>query len=196
MAEERNEEFNCYVSNENDTEIVANINWKKWMCDWRGKMPSSFSGTYFIYDTPPEMCPRMPRVSTAITLSRWKLGDASNSTWHEPSQSYRDVIDTGDCGPQNYGFNYSYGIDYDDTDPLGLGPKYPAFGMSIYDPLVPANLSLSLQARAVRISATQIIELGPDVVMAASCSEDSFYMLALFVSGSCKVQLEITGVAF
>jgi hypothetical protein len=191
MAEERNEEFNCYVSNENDTDIVANINWKKWMCDWRGKMPSSFSGTWFVYDTPPELCPTMPRVPTPITLSRWKLGDASNSTWHAPSQSYREVIDTGDCGPQNYGFNYKYPIDYD-----GTGPEMPAFAMGIYDPLVPANLSLSLQARAVRISATQISELGPDVVMAASCSENSFYMLALFVSGSCKVQLEITGVAF
>ena len=182
------QDFNCFNPASNPLPIVANPNWKKWMCDWQGKMPSSFSGTWNVYGTPANVCPQMPRTPTAITFSRWKLGPV----WNPEHQSYDEILDTGDCGPGNYGFGYSEPADYS----VDSGERHLPVAIWIESPLVPGTASLSLQSRAIRVSATQQIGMGGDVVMASTCSANSVYIFALFGTGECLFRLEITGVAF
>lgn len=178
MAEETSVDFNCYTPNENQDEVLANPNSRTWLCNWAGKFPRTFSGTWNVYGTPVDVCPNMPRTPTPITFYRDIIYDLNGN-----------LIQSNDCGL--YGMGYGLLPDYSE----GSGERIPAVSLSLFNPLVPSDAPLSLQSRAIRVSATQQMTMSYPVVT-STCGENSVYIFALWAVGDCLFRMEITGVTF
>ena len=70
MAEEREENFNCYDPKENPTGDTPPLYYKVYMCDWKGRTPKVFYGTWSMVSAPDGMCEGYPLAPEAVAFTR------------------------------------------------------------------------------------------------------------------------------
>jgi hypothetical protein len=70
MPEEVNEDFSCYNPHSNPTGDVPPVHYKIYMCDWKGKTPKVFYGTWNLVSAPVGLCYDYPLAPTAVEFTR------------------------------------------------------------------------------------------------------------------------------
>jgi len=86
MAEEREENFNCYDPKENPTGDTPPLYYKVYMCDWKGRTPKVFYGTWYMVSAPDGMCEDFPRTPTAVAFTRTTKDCEEQSFYQAPLQ--------------------------------------------------------------------------------------------------------------
>jgi hypothetical protein len=75
------QDFNCYNPASNPTGDVPPTHYKVFMCDWKGKIPVAFHGTWNLVSAPPGMCEDFPLTPTGVTFTRTTL-DCEDSAFY------------------------------------------------------------------------------------------------------------------
>ncbi|CAB4165381.1 hypothetical protein UFOVP822_42 [uncultured Caudovirales phage] len=79
--------FNCYSSTSNPTGDVAPVHYKVFMCDWKGKIPKAFYGTWNLVSAPDGMCEGYPLTPTAVTFSKVTPDCEDSNFYTAPSRA-------------------------------------------------------------------------------------------------------------
>lgn len=81
------ENFNCFNPAANPTGDVPPTHYKVFMCDWRGKLPVSFHGTWYKIGTDEAPCLDYPTAPESVVFSRTNEDCEQQAFYVAPSRS-------------------------------------------------------------------------------------------------------------
>ena len=87
MPEEISEDFNCYNPQLNPENEVPPLHYKVYMCDWRGKLPKAFYGTWYKIGTDSDPCLDYPTTPTSVVFTRTNKDCEQQAFYIAPSRS-------------------------------------------------------------------------------------------------------------
>jgi hypothetical protein len=76
------QDFNCHNPASNPTGDIPPTHYKVFMCDWKGRIPTAFHGTWNLVSAPPGMCEDYPLTPTAVTFTKTTL-DCEDSSFYQ-----------------------------------------------------------------------------------------------------------------
>jgi len=77
------QDFNCYNPSSNPTGDIPPVHYKVFMCDWRGKTPSVFYGTWYLVSAPDGMTEGYPLAPEAVEFRR-TTKDCDQTSFYAP----------------------------------------------------------------------------------------------------------------